>query len=188
MSGDGRIFTPAPASTPAPGELMENILVRQTNEEGLQALLRVVDSAGLLAPPPEYPDRHNVADAPDTVVTIAAAGGTFVHSAYGLGIGDPETGARKKLLDAVTMLSDVETVVGAANIDQGQSFVATSYRLQARPVDPAQLTDQAMPPTIVDWPAEAGISLVAAPRVRKRRRCSSRAVVHRSHAEHVLQG
>lgn len=162
VSGDGRIFTPAPASTPAPGELLENILVRQTNEEGLQALLRVVDSVGLLAPPPEYPDRHNVADAPDTVLTIAAAGGTFVHSAYGLGIGDPETGARKTLLDVVTALGDVAAVVGTANIDQGVSFVATTYRLQARPVDPVQLTDQAMPPTIVDWPADTGVALAAA--------------------------
>jgi len=162
VSGDGRIFTPAPASTPYPGELMENIQVRQTNEEGLQALLRFVADAGLLAPPPEYPDRHNVADAPDTVLTIAAAGGTFVHSAYGLGIGDPETGARKTLLDAVNMLSDMATVVGPANIDQGTSFVATSYRLQARPVDPAQLTDQPLPPTIVDWPADAGVALAAA--------------------------
>ena len=68
VSGDGRIFTPAPASTPAPGPLMEHILVRQTIEDGLQALLRVVDSAGLLASPPDYPERQNVAEAPVTVL------------------------------------------------------------------------------------------------------------------------
>jgi len=161
VSGDGRIFTPAPASTPAPGPLMENILVRQTNEEGLRALLGVVERAGLLAPPPEYPDRHNVADAPDTVLTIAAAGGTFVHSAYGLGIGDPETGARKSLLDAVNALIYLEPIA-TSNIDQGQSFVATNYRLLAMPFDLSQLTNQDMPPRIVDWPTGTGVSLADA--------------------------
>ena len=48
---------------------MENILVRQSNEAGLQKLLGIVARAGLLATPPEYPDRHNVADAPNTVTS-----------------------------------------------------------------------------------------------------------------------
>jgi hypothetical protein len=158
VSGDGRIFTPAPASTPAPGPLMENIRVRQTNEDGLQKLLDIVARAGLLATPPEYPDRHNVADAPNTMLTINAGGGTFVHSAYGLGIGDPETGARKTLSDAVTALSNVD--VGAGNIDVA-SFVPTAYRLQARVIDP-QWTGQDLAPMIVDWPASAGVSLATA--------------------------
>ena len=159
VSGDGRIFTPAPASAPAPGPLMENILVRQSNEAGLQKLLGIVARAGLLATPPEYPDRHNVADAPNTVLTINASGGTFVHSAYGLGIGDPETGARKTLFDAVTALSNLD--VGASNIDVGASFVPTAYRVQARVIDP-QWTGQELAPMIVDWPVGTGVALATA--------------------------
>jgi hypothetical protein len=161
VSGDGRIFTPAPASTQAPGPLMENILVRQISEDGVQALLRVVDSAGLLAPPPEYPDRHNVADAPDTVLTLVAAGGTFVHSAYGLGIGDPETGVRKTLFDAVNTLIYLEPIP-TSNIDQGTSFIPVTYRLRASAVDLASLPQPDPGQSVVDWPADAGVSLADA--------------------------
>ncbi|MGZ4702890.1 MAG: hypothetical protein ACXV5U_04095 [Ilumatobacteraceae bacterium] len=162
VSGDGRIFTHGAVPAVFPGPLLPAIIVRSITEDGIHALLAVVQRAGLLATPPDYPDRHNVADASDTVLTISAAGATFVHSAYGLGIGDPETGVRKNLLDAVTSLSDFEATAGAANLGADQSFVAASYRLQARVVDPADLSGQNPAPTIVDWPAGAGISLADA--------------------------
>jgi hypothetical protein len=163
VSGDGRVFTPALVPAVYPGPLLPSLLVRSINEAGIQALLGMVKAAGLLAPPPEYPDRHNVADAPDTVLTVAAAGETFVHSAYALGVGDAETGVRKNLLDLITAISDIDTAAGAGNLGANESFVPTVYRLQARVVDPSQLTGQEPAPTVVEWPAAAGVSLASAP-------------------------
>ena len=45
--------------------------MRTITEAGIQAVLSIVDDAGLLAPPPEYPDRNNVADATTAVLTLA---------------------------------------------------------------------------------------------------------------------
>jgi hypothetical protein len=162
VSGDGRVFMPAAVPAIFPGPLLPSLLVRKINKAGIQALLGMVKAAGLLAPPPEYPDPHNVADAPSTVLTIQAAGGTFVHSAYALGIGDPETGVRKKLLDLVTAISDIDKSAGAANLGTDGPFVPTVYRFQAQVVDPSQLTGQDPAPTVVEWPATAGVSLAPA--------------------------
>ena len=140
---------------------MGNQATRNERPTLYEPLLGVVTRAGLLATPPEYPDRHNVADASNAVLTLNAAGGMFVHSAYALGIGGPETGVRKTLLDTVTELSDIAAIVGAGNIDSGVSFVPIAYRLQARVIDPVS-TGQVLPPTIVDWPAAAGVSLADA--------------------------
>ena len=162
ISGDGRVFQPAPIPAVFPGPLLPSVSVRTITEAGIQAVLAILDHAGLLAPPPEYPDRHNVADGSTTVLTIQAAGGTFEHSAYALGMGgEPETGARQNLLDAVTRLSDIEASAGTANLGSSEPFVAVAYRLQARVVAPIEVANQDPPPTTVDWPlgGPVGIAL-----------------------------
>ena len=162
VSGDGRAFTQGAVPAIFPGPLLPTILVRRITEAGMQSLLGILQAAGLIAPPPQYPDRHNVADAADTVLTIDAGAGRFVHSAYALGMGDSETGARKTLLDVATALGDLDTAVGAANLEPDEAFVATTYRLQARAIDPSELTGQDPAPTVVDWPADAAVSLADA--------------------------
>ena len=91
-----------------------------------------------------------------------AAGASFVHSAYALGMGGSgsETGVRRTLLDVTTALGDLETLVGEATLEPDAAFVATAYRLQARAVDPTELSGQDPAPTIVDWPA--GVAVVLA--------------------------
>jgi hypothetical protein len=162
LSGDGRVFTPALVPAIFPGPLLPAINVRTITEDGVQSILGIAKSAGLLAAPPEYPDRQNVADAPNTVLAINADGGSFVHSAYALGIGDTEIGDRKKLLDATTAMSDIEKAAGAANLGPDEPFVPTTYRFQARVVDPSELTGQDPAPTVVDWPATSSFSLAGA--------------------------
>jgi hypothetical protein len=159
VSGDGRVFTQGAVPAIFPGPLLPAVLVRTITEAGIQALLGVVNDAGLLAEPPDYSGGDNVADAPSTVLTINADGGSFVHGAYALGIDSPEGPARQKLLDATTALGDVEKAAGAANLGPDEAFVPTSYRFQARVVDPTELTSQDPAPTTVDWPATAGVLL-----------------------------
>lgn len=162
VSGDGRVFTPALVPAIFPGPLLPALFVRRISQDGMQALLGIVRAAGLMAPPPEYADLHNVSDAANTVLTINAAGASFVHSAYALGMGGSgsETGVRRTLLDVTTALGDLETLVGEATLEPDAAFVATAYRLQARAVDPTELSGQDPAPTIVDWPA--GVAVVLA--------------------------
>jgi hypothetical protein len=162
VSGDGRVFTQGTVPAIFPGPLLPTVLARTITEDGVQVLLGIVRDAGLLAEPPDYTGGDNVADAPNTVLTINADGGSFVHSAYALGIDSPESPARQKLLDATTALSDIEKAAGAANLGPDESFVSAAYRFQARVVDPTELTSQDPAPTTVDWPATAGVSLADA--------------------------
>jgi hypothetical protein len=162
VSGDGRAFTQGAVPAIFPGPLLPTVLVRTISEDGIQALLGILNDAGLLAEAPDYTGGNNVADAPNTVLTVNADGGSFMHSAYALGIDSPESPARQKLLDATTALSDIEHAAGAANLGPDEPFVPTSYRFQARVVDPTELTSQDPAPTTIDWPATAGVSLADA--------------------------
>ncbi len=162
VSGDGRVFSQGVTTAIYPGPLLPSVMVRSITEHGIQALLAAAQGAGLLAAAPDYSGGDNVADAPNTVVTINALGGTFVHSGYALGIASPESPARQNLLDVVTKLSDISGLAGAANLGVDETFVATTYRLQARPVDRAELTGQDLEPSVVDWPADAGVLLADA--------------------------
>ncbi len=163
VSGDGRVFTEGAVPAIYPGPLLPTILVRSITEDGIQILLGVANAAGLLAAPGDYTGGTRVADAANTVLTINAQGGSFVHSAYALGIDTAETPARQRLLDAVNTLSDLDKTVGAAELGPNETFVATAYRLRAAVADPSVMAGGQEPaPTIVDWPAGAGISLADA--------------------------
>ncbi|WP_339938353.1 hypothetical protein, partial [Undibacterium luofuense] len=64
-------------------------------------------------------DAPQVADAPNTVVTINANGTTYTHSAYALGIGGETTEltpARTALLKFVNSMGDLAAVAGAAHV------------------------------------------------------------------------
>ena len=162
VSGDGHVY--APAVTPAifPGPLLPSILVKTITEQGIQRMLNIVSHAGLLATPPDYAGGTGVADAANTVLTINASGGNFVHSAYALGADTPESAPRKALLGVVNVITDVAAAVGEANLGEDQPFVATRYRFQARVVDQSELDSQQPPPTIVDWPALTTLPLANA--------------------------
>ena len=153
VSGDGHVYTQAVTPAIFPGPLLPSILVKTITEQGVQTMLSIVKRAGLLAAAPDYNGGTGVADAANTVLTINASGGNFVHSAYALGADTPESTPRKALLDVVNVITDVAGAVGDANLGEDQPFVATSYRFQARAVDQSELDSQQPAPTIVDWPA-----------------------------------
>ena len=162
VSGDGRVFTQGLTPAIYPGALLPSILVRTITEDGIQILLGIADAAGLLAAPADYSGGLQVADAPNTVVTINAKGGSFIHSAYALGIDNPESPVRGRLLDAVNAFSNLELTVGAAELGTNEAFVATTYRLRATATDPSASAGQEPAPSVVDWPAGAGVSLANA--------------------------
>jgi hypothetical protein len=168
ISGDGRAFTPAVMPAVYPGPLVAPMFVRSINEAGTQQLLALADAAGLLSSPPDYSsDADNmVADAANTVVTIAANGETFVHSAYALGLltgtESESTPARVALLAFVTAVEDLTAAAGAQNLGVDETLVPADYRIQSYVVAEADVSSADPAPTFVDWPASTGVALADA--------------------------
>ena len=164
VTGDGQAIVQGAMPAIYPGPLLTPLFQRTVDEVGVQAILSLAREKGLLAAAPDYavpPEGPMVADAPDTVVEIAANGTTYVHRAYALGIdGTNSTPARDALNAFVMAISDLAAVVGSEHIDAGSPFAPTSFRVRATPVDPAQFTEPS--PTIREWPADTGIVLAQA--------------------------
>jgi hypothetical protein len=161
ITGDGTVHEAAAVPAVFPGPLVPPMTTRTLTPAGLQTVLEKAQTLGLLAPPPDYTVEQNVADAPDTVVVLNAAGGSFVHDAYALGLGETElTPARQDLLDFVRAVTDLSTLVGA-DIGPGGDLVPTAVRLRAGPIERATVPTH-VSPTFVDWPADADVALAAA--------------------------
>jgi hypothetical protein len=164
VTGDGRVLVPNVVPAVYPGPLVQGLNVQTITEQGVQKVLGAADAAGLLATPPSYelPGGVGIADAADTVVSIAANGSTFVHTAYALDITASEhmasTPARDALTKFVAALADVATLAGADQLGAPASFHPPAYRVRATPEDPQQGPDQPAP-TVVAWPSSAGIAL-----------------------------
>ena len=164
IAGDGRAIVSTAVPAIYPGPLLPVLNVRTIDPIGVGAVLRAAQAAGLLTPPPDYhlPEGVGVADASDTVVEIHANGTSFVHRANALDItGIGTTPDRERLSKFVAAMSDLATAAGADHLGAQVPFVATRYRLQARPVDTGQYPQEPKP-TVVPWPADTGIALADA--------------------------
>lgn len=159
IGGDRRVYTGAPIAEIYPGPLVYPVNQRTLSSQGLQQLMHLAADLGLLAPPPNYdlPPGIGIADATDTVVTLAANGEVFVHRAYALDIGGTSTPARDRLSQFVQQASDLEAVVGLAALGVEEPFVPTQYRVRA--VEGSVPDPSGIESTIVPWPADAGFLL-----------------------------
>lgn len=162
VAGDGRSYQQGVTTEEFPGALVRPIEVRTISETGIQRLLALAGDAGLLAPPPDYAGADNVADAADTVVTINAAGATFEHRAYALGLdsdGGESSPARQALADFVSELGDVEDAAGEAEVGDETMFEPEAYRMLALPVQEGDIEMMEPAPAGVSWPDSAGVLL-----------------------------
>jgi hypothetical protein len=165
VTGDGRTVQTGAVPAVYPGPLLPPLLERTIDEAGVQALLAAANDAHLLGPAPDYTAAENyVADAADTVVEIHANGATYVHRCYALDIPPPtgttDTPARKNLAAFVALMTDLEHAAGAPHLGAIGPVQASTYRVQATPVDPASYGEPK--PTVVDWPAGTGLALADA--------------------------
>lgn len=162
VAGDGSQYVQGPQIEIYPGPLLPNVQVTDIGEDGIQALLDLAAEHGLLTER-EYESPDNIADAPDTVVTIHANGETYVHRAYALGIGGgpdatSETGDRAELqafVDAATA-----DTIGGDPTGGEQRFEPETYLVRATPVD--DLSGYEVEPTVTDWPADVSLVLAEA--------------------------
>jgi hypothetical protein len=190
ITGAGQVFQPGAQIEIFPGPLLPAITTRTITEAGIQQILGLAHQAGLLATPADYTADTNVADAPDTVLDLNAAGGTFHHQAYALGMGaavveDPATGgtevavagptpgtangtapaeatpARQHFADFVAAVGDLDTLLGLA-LGPSAVLEARAYRLQATPVTLDSFAGSDPQPTVQPWPEGIGVRLATA--------------------------
>jgi len=165
VSGDGRVLTTGPQIEIYPGPALPNIQVGTITEEAVQQLLSIADTAGLFADI-DYTEESMVADASTATVTMNVDGATWVHSAYALGIdepGKPVSPERAALRQFTAQLSDLAGTVGADQLGPVDAFVPVNYLIQAtEAATPVTTGDDGIVPTVVDWPATAGVALADA--------------------------
>jgi hypothetical protein len=170
ISGDGLVFTTGPQIAIYPGPALPNIQVGTITEQGIQTILTAADEAGLFADV-DYEAPTNVADASTATVTLNVDGVSWVHEAYALGIGaGPEAPAgseatpeREALLAFTSQLMDLPSLVGADQLGPVEAFEPEEYLIRAVPVtDPDSMGGDGIEPTIVEWPAAAGVTLADA--------------------------
>lgn len=162
ITGDRQVIEPGAIPAIFPGPMIRPLFQRSITEEGLQTLLALADDNGLLAEPPEYPTNSMIADAPTTVVTLVAAGGSFVHRAYALGFDDEGDADRARLAEFADALRGLPGVVGEANLGEQQPYLGTQFRVMAVPVNMDDYSTSEPSPEVRDWPADAPVRLADA--------------------------
>jgi hypothetical protein len=168
VSGDGRVFSPGAQIAIYPGPLLPAVQVQPITDDGIQAILAAADEAGLFREV-EYEQPTNIADASTAQVTINVNGETFVHSAYALGLAIPgdaseeTTPERQALADFIAQLNDLTGLVGADQLGEQTIFDASEFGIEAIVVDDLSVYGaDGIEPTVVDWPADAGVRLADA--------------------------
>lgn len=151
VTGDGRLIVQGPQIAIYPGPLLPNMQVRTITEDGIQQLLELAAEHGLLTER-EYDNPTNIADAPDTVVTIAANGETYEHRAYALGLEQESDELRRMLADFVDQVTGEWMLPDNPELGPEQPFEAQTYLVRSIPVD--DLSVYEIEPTVLDWPAE----------------------------------
>ncbi len=157
VTGDGRLIVQGAVPEIYPGPLLPSLLVRPIGEDGVQHLLALADEYGLLADR-EYGRPDNIADAPDTVVTISANGSTFRHSAYALGLAsfdesEPDD-ARRQLAGFVDEVN--RWLVASSDAVDEQPYGADTYLIRATQV--TDLSGLDIEPTFVEWFGSADLA------------------------------
>lgn len=151
VTGDGRLIVQGPQIAIYPGPLLPNMQVRSISEEGIQQLLELAAEHGLLTER-AYENPTDIADAPDTVVTIAANGETYEHRAYALGFEDDSDELRTMLSDFVDRVTGDWVTSDNPELGPEQPFDAEQYLVRAIAVD--DLSGYEIEPTVLDWPAD----------------------------------
>jgi hypothetical protein len=151
LYGDGRLVTPRSASGPAPA--MTRLQVRTLAAGAVTRILAMAREAGLAREPtaidPPVPD--GVA----TIILVRSGGEVVRNEFYGLSPrpGEPAARARQRASarSLLARLSDVESLVGRANVSGPVPLVPPRVALSARGMVAGEAATDVRP-----WPREAG--------------------------------
>ncbi|MHB8459137.1 MAG: hypothetical protein ACYDAK_06165 [Candidatus Limnocylindrales bacterium] len=155
--GDGSVITEGPVAMIYPGPALPNLQVTRISEAGLQTLLALAATDGLLGPDARY-DATGIADAATTAFTVVADGVRHRITAYALGEApedtnlDPATAAaRAKLRAFQAAASDLRATVGAALSGSGGPYAYAAIRLYVTPGRPS-VGDAGLARPSIAWP------------------------------------
>ncbi|GHJ48394.1 hypothetical protein Cs7R123_57360 [Catellatospora sp. TT07R-123] len=154
---DGRVITEGPVTMIYPGPALPNIQVRRISSGDVQKLVDQAVKAGIGTK--QDLGQPGVTDMPDTVITVHTADGDKKTTAYALneeirtdGLSADQVAARRKLLDLVKALTDLDTTLGKGAVGQSEPY-------QAKTVAGLASTYQANPDAgkqaEVAWPGPA---------------------------------
>jgi len=153
LYGDGRLILEGPMIEIYPSPALPNLLVTRLAEDGVQAILKAAEVAGLMKGDASY-DYPCITDVPTTVFTLTAGGSTSVVSAYALGEAmagscpNVDDEARQKLFDFQMKLGDLASFLPEGSMGAEEPYVYDEVRIHALPYqgqpDPPQQP--------VEWP------------------------------------
>ncbi len=159
VTADGRVIQLGPQIEIYPGPLLPNVLVGSMGADDLATVMSLAAEQGLLTER-EYPYPTNVADAPDTVVTLTVDGVTYEHRANALGMSGGLDG-RESDPDRAALAAFVDEALAILTaVPADTPYPAEHYLIRSRPVD--DLSGFEIEPTVVDWPADSGVALADA--------------------------
>jgi hypothetical protein len=165
--GDGTTITEGPVPAIYPGMALPNLQAAKISEAGLQTLLSLADSAGLLGPDASY-DATGIADATTARFTVVARGATHLIGAYALGASPDDAAlvpavaaARAKLRAFVAAVDDVHVTLGA-EAGPGAAYVYDGIRLYVTRGSPVP-SDPSLAREPIAWPLSTPLATFGAP-------------------------
>lgn len=168
LMGDGRVIVAGAIDMIFPGPAMAPLLQRTLNEDGIQAVLRMIADTGMFTQDRELRGgMQHIADAPTTTFTLHADGRDVIVSAYALGMLDQlpadEAAAQRSLLSLQQRLSTVDSALPASAWTETawHAFGPSALRLFVRnadadPPDPSGIANQLLPWPTANDPAALG--------------------------------
>jgi hypothetical protein len=165
LLGDGRVVTQGAIPAIYPGPALPALQVRRLTEAGIQTILEAVEETGLFTADLELRGAAGmVADAPDTVFQLNAAGREVTVTVYALGFitddMEPPPGMSSAELEAhriLTSLNDALTTIDTSvpaeewEADGWQPYEADALRLFVRDSS-GEPPDETLPEDVRDWP------------------------------------
>jgi hypothetical protein len=168
LLGDGRVIVPGAVDAIFPGPAMAPLLVRTANEEGIQAVLRMVADTRLFTQDREFRSAR-VADGPTTTFTLHADGHEATVSFYALGttqeLPADESAAQDSLVSLEQRLTTLDSVLGASNWADAawHAFQPTALRLFVRNADAEAPDPSGIGNQLIAWPTAANPETVGEP-------------------------
>ncbi|MEU8081788.1 hypothetical protein AB0B31_40790 [Catellatospora citrea] len=155
---DGRVITQGPTTMEYPGRALPNIQLRRISSGDVQALVAKALEAGVGQPTDL--GTPGVTDLPNTRIVVTTTDGVKKTEAYALlddmtnaGLTPAQEQARRKLLDLIKALTDLDTSLGAGKVGPVEQYTPTKVAAVAAAwQDPGAGVDAG---PAVAWPGPA---------------------------------
>lgn len=168
ITGDGRVIMQGMQTLEFPGPALPALIERRLTEDGLQQVLRALEQTDLFTGDLELRGMSNmVADAPDTIFTVRAAGLESVVTVYAIGMllpdQEPPPGMGADELETYQVLSslhdrlmtlDAWLPADAWATDTWVPYQPQAFRLYVRDVTGQPVEGGELPAQVREWPTD----------------------------------